>query len=280
MILAAKLFKFFLKTSLILLFLFGCSSTSEIKSIQGEIFGTTWQVKYVDDQNDLEDLNKSLTHELNRINKIFSTYIDDSYISKVNRGEVSEFENNEFLKLINLSLKIKNQSNGFFNIYINNQYDLNAIAKGYAVDNLAKILNSKNITNFMIEIGGEIRFEGSKGTKNWNFAVIEPSLSKSIHKHFDVKRNLSIATSGDYRNPGHIMNPLTDLPIATKLMSVTVLNETSTATSDAWATALYATPNNEWMQLANKNNIAAYFIYRESGKTVSSSTSKWNELIE
>ena len=209
---AAKLFKYFLKTSLISLFLFGCSSATEIKSLQGEIFGTTWQVKYLDNQIDPEDLNKSLIYELNRINKVFSTYIGDSYISKVNRGEASEFENNEFLKLINLALKIKNQSNGFFNIYINNQYDLNAIAKGYAVDNLAKILNSKNITNFMIEIGGEIRFEGFKGAKNWNFAVIEPSLSKSIHKRFDVKRNLSIATSGDYRNPGPVSYTHLTLP--------------------------------------------------------------------
>ena len=278
MILAANLYQFLCKLFLLLTFLISCSPNSNLKVFQGEIFGTTWQVKYFDEKD--KDIKPLILNELKRIDSIFSTYKKDSYISKVNRGEASEFENDDFLRLINLSLKIKNRSNGAFNVFLNDQYDLNAIAKGYAVDTLSKILKEEEIIDFMIEIGGEMRFEGQKGTHGWSFALIDPLFNKSIHKDFKVKQNISIATSGDYRNPGHIIDPLALSSINTNLLSVSVLNESSTALADAWATALYATSNNKWIDLANSNNLAAYFIYQDLEKIVSSSTLRWDELVE
>jgi thiamine biosynthesis lipoprotein len=132
----------------------------------------------------------------------------------------------------------------------------------------------------MIEIGGELRFEGHNDSQFWTFAIEDPSLIKTIHKKFYSLSNLSIASSGNYRNPGHILNPLTSKPSQTNVLSVTVIDKNSTALADAWATALYASPKNEWLNLAKQNNLNAYFIYEEDEEIKNISTSSWYELVE
>ena len=59
-----------------------------------------------------------------------------------------------------------------------------------------------------------------------------------------------------------------------------MIDEDSTTLADAWATALYASQKDDWLKLANKNNLNAYFIYGEDEKVEIISTSKWSELVE
>ena len=107
---------------------------------------------------------------------------------------------------------------------ITGDYDFNSFAKGYAVaDKVSNLLKANNIKNFMIEIGGELRFEGLNNSKAWSFAIEDPTLSKTFHKKFSILANLSIASSGNYRNPGHILDPNTSEPSKTNLLSVTVI---------------------------------------------------------
>ena len=50
------------------------------------------------------------------------------------------------------------------------------------VDKVSDVLKANNISNFMIEIGGELRFEGHNNSQSWAFAIEDPSLIKAIHK--------------------------------------------------------------------------------------------------
>ncbi|MCW8884636.1 MAG: FAD:protein FMN transferase, partial [Motiliproteus sp.] len=78
--------------------------------------------------------------------------------------------------------------------------DLSAIAKGYAVDAVAKVI-SEQVDSFLVEVGGELKAQGLKpdGTP-WRIAVESPVVGqRAIQKIIDVK-NTAIATSGDYRN--------------------------------------------------------------------------------
>ena len=59
-----------------------------------------------------------------------------------------------------------------------------------------------------------------------------------------------------------------------------VIDKNSTTLADAWATALYASPKNEWLNLAKQNNLNAYFIYEEDEEIKNISTSSWYELVE
>lgn len=146
--------------------------------------------------------------------------------------------------------------------------DLSAIAKGYATDQVAKLLESHNIADYMVEIGGELRLKGSNiGGNNWQIALEKPDpTSRSIQQVLSLT-NTALATSGDYRNYftqagshySHTIDPPTAKPTTHKLASVTVLSHTAMR-ADALATALMVLGEQKGLQLANAQNIAALFI--------------------
>lgn len=154
--------------------------------------------------------------------------------------------------------------------------DFSAIAKGYGVDTIADVLNSKyHITNYMVEIGGEIATHGlsNKGLP-WTIAVDKPIMGSTIHNR-EIMTTIalsgqSMATSGNYRNSidyggksySHTINPHTANPVIGGVPSVTVIAPT-TALADGWATALTAIPQEDAITLADKNNIIALFIIKD-----------------
>lgn len=161
--------------------------------------------------------------------------------------------------------------------------DFSAIAKGYAVDVIAQTLkDSYGITNYMVEIGGEVATLGQndKG-KPWTLAIDAPVMDSSV-KTRDIITTLTqpkdgslhIATSGNYRNSveydgvrySHTINPVTGYPVAGGAPSVTVLHD-SVALADGWATALTAMPYADALAIANREGIQALFIIENSNKT-------------
>ncbi len=163
------------------------------------------------------------------------------------------------------------------------QINLSALAKGYAIDQLAEYLISLEIDNFLVEIGGDLRTRGVniKGQR-WRVGIEKPNdLGHSIQSIIALD-NQSIATSGDYRNffvnasgqrMSHIIDPTTGYPITHKLSSVTVINQTAMR-ADALATALLVLGEKEGLALANKHNIAALFIRRDANSRYSTSLSQ------
>ena len=170
--------------------------------------------------------------------------------------------------------------------------DLSAIAKGYSVDAVARVLEKAGISDFMIEVGGEIRCGGSKktatgGTEPWVLGIERPKITdfqnQSILRTVLMK-DQSMATSGDYRNYrqirdvrfSHIIDPRNGRPTdiiseseeksGIHLGSVTVIME-SCAQADAWATAFFVLGSEEGIALANRENIAVLFINRKGTLT-------------
>jgi thiamine biosynthesis lipoprotein len=146
--------------------------------------------------------------------------------------------------------------------------DLSPIAKGYGVDVLAEILESYNIDNYLVEIGGEMRVSGNKQNGSaWRIAIEKPlSEQRAIQKVISIGNN-AIATSGDYRNYyeedgirySHLINPTTGRPIQHKLVSVTVVHETSMV-ADGLATALSILGTEEAKLLAESEDLAVLLI--------------------
>ena len=124
--------------------------------------------------------------------------------------------------------------------------NLNAFAPGWAADLIGEEFLLKGVTNFMVDIGGEILVKGKKGDASWLIGIEEPSEAPGQKLHLALKiSNLSIATSGDYRQffneagtrRSHIIDPRTGQPVTHQISSVTVL-ASSAAEADAWGTAL------------------------------------------
>jgi len=129
--------------------------------------------------------------------------------------------------------------------------DFNAIAKGYGVDVIAEFLNTQNIENYLVEIGGEIRVRGVNPTsdKAWIIGVENPNFdgSQSIMKAISIS-NEAMATSGTYRKfkvdkdgnrYAHIIDTNTGYPSKTSLLSISVIAE-NCMIADAYATAFKA----------------------------------------
>ncbi|MCA6062363.1 FAD:protein FMN transferase [Thalassolituus marinus] len=151
--------------------------------------------------------------------------------------------------------------------------DLSGIAKGWAVDDIGALLEARNITGYLVEIGGELRTRGAKpGEAPWRVAIERPSANPGdrLAELIIEPGDAAVATSGDYRNYfesngvrySHTINPSTGRPITHTLASVTVIHE-DCGQADAWATALNVAGPEEGMQIAEQNQLSAFMIIRE-----------------
>lgn len=154
--------------------------------------------------------------------------------------------------------------------------DCSAIAKGYGVDAVAKMLKSKGISNFMVEIGGEIVASGEnpKGAP-WRIGVSKPeddsvSVSNDIQGIINIS-DKAMATSGNYRNfyykggkkYAHTIDPKTGCPVQHSILSATVVSD-ECAKADAYATAFMVMGLEKAKAvLARHKDMMAYFIYSD-----------------
>ncbi len=160
------------------------------------------------------------------------------------------------------------------------ELSFSATAKGYGIDKVAELLESKNLHDYMIEIGGELRVSGAKpGNQPWVIAIEQPEAGeRNVHRTLEPGTN-GIATSGDYRifyemeghTYTHLIDPATGMPVKQDLVSVTVLHP-SAMTADGLATALTVMGTERAKAYASEHNLAVYLISKtpEGLKTWSS----------
>ncbi len=149
--------------------------------------------------------------------------------------------------------------------------DLNGIAKGFGVDELARCLEGRGITQYLVGIDGEMRARGVKpGGQSWVVALEKPN--RGVREVMGVMElgDAAIATSGDYRQwvdvagrfYAHTMNPATRTPLCNSLAAVTVVAG-SCMLADAWATALMVLGEIEGPRLAQARGMDALFVLRD-----------------
>ncbi len=147
--------------------------------------------------------------------------------------------------------------------------DLSTIAKGYGVDQVANVLESHNIDNYLVDIGGEMRIKGKKPEAPWRIAIEKPVVSGRSAQRVLAPGDMAIATSGDYRNYfeedgirySHLLDPRTGKPIQHRTVSVTVLHPSS-MTADGYATVLMVLDEKEALEFANQHQLAAMIIVK------------------
>lgn len=155
--------------------------------------------------------------------------------------------------------------------------DFNAIAKGYGVDRMAVFLESLGVSNYLVEIGGELYGSGVNPERNapWSVGIegVESELGDRSYTHTVPLQNAGMAASGNYRkfkvDPEtgkkfvHTINPLTGSAEQTDVTSATVIAE-SCALADAYATAFMAMGLEKSKQVLDKlDGVQAYLTYIE-----------------
>ena len=152
--------------------------------------------------------------------------------------------------------------------------DLSAIAKGFAVDQVANHLQARGIDNYLVEVGGELRGAGVKpdGQPWWVMLEAPPGgqggSTAELPETIVALHGLSVATSGDYRRyverdgvrHCHAIDPRTGRPVP-GVASVTVLHRDCMA-ADALSTALMVMGAEQGIEWAERRGIAAVFRLR------------------
>lgn len=150
------------------------------------------------------------------------------------------------------------------------QIDLGALLQGYSVDRIAALLDAQNVSEYLIEVGGELRAKGS-----WSVAIENPNDLAQPLLNFNLS-DAALATSGVYSKSGkdsaaHILDPHTGRPVGARWILVSILAPTC-LDADGWATALIAS-SDEAVAIAGREKLAAFFVDRE-GKV--QATDAWN----
>ncbi len=224
-----------------------------------------------------DDLFKVISHA-NTISKTTNGAFDITVGPLVNlwgfgpNKSENKIPSNEEIELIKKNI-------GYKKIYLNKEttsikklhpdlyVDLSGIAKGFAVDKIALYLNSYNLENYLVEIGGELIAKGTnEDNEVWQIGIENPN--NNLVKIIGLK-DIAMATSGDYRNYfekngvrySHTINPNTGKPIKHKLASVTVLDKTA-MNADALATAFMVLGPAKTIELANELKIGVYLIIK------------------
>ncbi len=175
----------------------------------------------------------------------------------------------------------------------NIQFDFNSIAQGYSVDVLAKYLEVKNVSNYLIEVGGEMLAKGAKPNGDlWKVGIdkpIEDAAERELTATIELK-NEAIATSGNYRKfyvedgvkYSHTLDPKTGYPVRHNLLSATVIADKCWK-ADAFATAFMAMGVERTQQFLQKNpeiKLEVYLIFDNNGNYETWSTENVAERIQ
>lgn len=310
---------------MLIFILAGCQDKNpKLNYIEGGAFGTTYHIQYYT-SGDFVDAKPGIDSIIDRINHSVSTYIPNSDISKINKGDSTVVVDEYFTEAFRISERIHKETGGYFDPTIGvlwNAYgfgteqplekinahaldslmqfvgfhkvklnpdgtvykespeiffDFNAVAKGSGLDHIGDYLESKGVTDYLIELGGEILTKGENIAKNVQWIVgIETPDSQLEDRSYEATvslKNVGLAASGNYRkfriDPKtgkkyvHTINPLTGSAEMSDVTSSTVIAPTC-GEADAYATSFMAMGFEKSVELLKTlPDVDAYLTYTD-----------------
>ena len=175
----------------------------------------------------------------------FSTYREDSEVTRMNRGELAiEDAHPDVRAILARCDELRGETRGYFDARAadGQAIDPSGLVKGWSVDRVAEILTGAAVRNFVVSAGGDVITRG-RGFPDgcWRVGIQHPRISGAVAKVV-VAHDLAIATSGAYVRGDHVIDPHTRRP-PSGVLSVTVTGP-ELATADAYATAAFAMGTN------------------------------------
>ncbi len=318
----------------------GCSlNNGPVENVsEGGALGTSYRLIYITETE--SDFKTEIDSVFAAINKSLSTYISDSDISKINKGDSTLVIDAMFDDVFVLSKDVYQKTNGYFDPTVgtlvnawgfgpeeqiamdstrvdsllefvgfdkvcitdngtvekenpNIYFDFNAIAKGYAIDRLAHMMDSKGVQNYLLEVGGELVAKGENiiKDKSWVVGIDDPEMgvTRELKKLIYLK-DRALASSGNYRKfrideaTGkryvHTIDPKTGFTKNGNTLAATVLANTC-AKADAYATAFMAMDLDDSFKLLSQlKELEGYIIYiDENGTTQEFMTEGFEDLV-
>jgi FAD:protein FMN transferase len=167
-----------------------------------------------------------------RVDETFSTYKDDSEISRMRRGELARaYASEDVRHVLDRCGELRQETFGFFDVDAGG-LDPSGFVKGWSVDEAAAVLDRAGSRDYAINAGGDIRTRG-----RWRIGIQHPLEPQAVAKVVEGD-DLAVATSGAYERGEHVRDPHSGYAPA-GILSVTVTGP-DLGTADAYATAAFA----------------------------------------
>jgi thiamine biosynthesis lipoprotein len=175
------------------------------------------------------------------VDAIFSTYKEDSEISRLSRGELAVVAaHRDVREVLGRCEALRIETDGYFDVRAatSDAIDPSGLVKGWAVDRAVSILEEAGVRNYAVNVAGDMRLRGRAVPEPcWSVGIrhpLEPSAIVAVVEAND----LAVATSGAYARGDHVLDPHTRRP-PLGVLSVTITGP-ELATADAYATAAFA----------------------------------------
>jgi thiamine biosynthesis lipoprotein len=202
--------------------------------------GMTVKVEIKDSDASPEIFDRVFSY-FSSVDEKFSTYKEESEISKINRGEIlPENYSIEMQEIFKLAEKTKKETDGYFDIWRpDGKYDPSGIVKGWAIYQASQILKEAAYRNFFIEVGGDVETASADDfEEGWKIGIRNPFKISENVKVLSL-RNEGVATSGNYVRGEHIYNPKAPKEEIKDIVSLTVVAP-DIYEADRFATACFA----------------------------------------
>ena len=211
----------------------------------------------------------------NYVDETFSTYKDDSEISRINRHELALTDASEDMQTIfALAEQTKHETDGYFNLEHHGRYDPSGVVKGWAIYNAAQILLLNGFENFYVDAGGDIQMSGCNAEGElWRVGIRNPFKPEEIVKVLSLT-DRGVATSGTYVRGQHIYNPLAEDEAITDILSLTVVGP-DIYEADRFATAAFAMGKNGINFIESLHDFEGYMIDKNKQATFTSGFREW-----
>jgi FAD:protein FMN transferase len=184
---------------------------------------------------------EAMWDELRHADAIFSTYKEDSEISRLNRGELAlEDAHPHVREVLARCEELRVITDGYFDAgrVLEHGIDPSGFVKGWAVDRAGDVLEDGGARNYSLNAGGDIRLRGAPlPDPRWRVGIQHPLVRDKIAAIVEGN-DVAVATSGAYARGEHVVDPHTGVPPA-GVLSVTIVGP-ELATADAYATAAFA----------------------------------------
>ncbi|MFR9799301.1 FAD:protein FMN transferase [Streptomyces sp. MS06] len=181
--------------------------------------------------------------ELHRVDEVFSTYRQDSQVSRLAGGELDLAAcDPEVAEVLELGAEAERVSDGWFSTRYRGRLDPTGVVKGWAVERAARRLAEAGVRGVSVNGGGDVQMVGAPGPqRSWRVGIADPLRPGGLAAVISAAGvdRLAVATSGTAERGAHIVDPRTGRSAVTDLVAVTVVGPSLTWV-DCWATAAFA----------------------------------------
>ncbi|MBC2903488.1 FAD:protein FMN transferase [Streptomyces sp. PSKA01] len=224
------------------------AAVRHVEEVMGTVF--SFDVRGGDPEAVRAALSEAVA-ELHRVDEVFSTYRENSEISRLGRGELTVEEcDPDVAAVLALGEEATRVSDGWFSTSYEGRLDPTGIVKGWAVEQAARRLAAAGASGVSVNGGGDVQLLGVPGPQRpWRVGVSDPLRPGGLAAVISAAGapELAVATSGTAERGAHIVDPRTGRSAVTDLLAVTVVAPKVTW-ADCWATAAFAMGSREGLR--------------------------------